>query len=96
MERTQKALPVFFSSQLFDYLKIEPYKRTTAQSKIEYLRLKKEDVEVLTKAKIAQEGFFWDVLHYVKFELKFGFLLCVFGDNGQCCRAYFFSNMSAN
>lgn len=96
MERTQRTMPVFFSSQLFDYLKIDLYKRATAQSKIEYLRLQKEDVEALTKAKITQEGFFWDVLHYVQFELKFGSLLCVFGHNGECCRAYFFSNIEAN
>ncbi|WP_075555511.1 hypothetical protein [Parabacteroides timonensis] len=96
MEKTQKKMPVFFSSSLFDFLKIEPYKRATAQSKIEFLRLKKEDIKAILKAKISQEGSFGVIFHYVRFELKFGFLLCVFAPDGECCRAYSFIDISAS
>lgn len=96
MERVQQT-PVFFTGQLFDYLKINFYKRATAQPKLEYLRLKREDIAAITKGKVLKEGFFFgNMLYYVEFELKFGSLLCVFSRNGTCCRSYFFSNISAN
>lgn len=95
MERAQRTVPVFFSGQLFDYLKIESYKRIASQPKLEYLSLKKEEIKAITKGKVSREGFFGDLLYYVQFDLKFGFLLCVFVD-GKCYRSYFFDNISAN
>lgn len=95
MERAQRTVPVFFSGQLFDYLKIESYKRIASQPKLEYLRLKKEEIKAITKGKVSREGFFGDLLYYVQFDLKFGFLLCVFVDE-KCYRSYFFDNISAN
>lgn len=95
MERVQQT-PVFFTGQLFDYLKIDFYKRATAQSKLEYLRLTREDIAAITKGKALREGGFGNMLYYIEFELRFGSLLCVFYRNGTCCRSYFFSNISAN
>lgn len=96
MERTQNTLPIFFTSKLFDFLGINPLRRATSQSRIEYLRLTQEEIECLTMAKIIQKGLFWEDLQYVQFDLSVGSLLCVFDDNGRCCRAYFFSNFLPN
>lgn len=95
MKRIQKDMPIFFSSQLFDYLKIDYCKRATAQSRIEYLRLKKQDIQALTMAKISQEGY-EDVIQYALFDLKYGSLLCVFNGDGECCRAYLFRDIDIN
>lgn len=96
MKRIYKDIPVFFSSQLFDYLKIDYCKRATAQSRIEYLRLKKQDIQALTRAEVYKEGIFADIIQYVQFDLKYGSLLCVFDDDEKCCRAYFFCDIDVN
>ena len=88
-------MPVFFSGRLFDYLKIDSYKRGTVQSRVEYLCLRKEDIKALTSTKTIREGVFMD-MPYAMFIFKFGFLLCVFDYCGKCYRAYFFSNIEAN
>lgn len=87
------AYPLFFTGALFDYLKIEEYKRNAAQCKIEYLLLKKDDILALTGAKILREGFFWEVLYYVEMQIKSGSLLCVFDEREKCCRSYYFIKM---
>lgn len=96
MERTQKAIPVFFSKQLFELLGISPLKRAAAQSRIEYLRMKKAEIESFTMGKIIRQGQFYNALQYAQYDMGFGSLLCVFGDNDECCRAYFFNDISAN
>lgn len=96
MKSTQKDYPVFFSARLFDLLEIHPLERATAQSKLQYLRLTKQDIEALTMSEITREGGFCEILQYVQFDFQFGFLLCVFDYNGRCCRAYFINHISQN
>lgn len=96
MEKTQKTTPVFFSKQLFELLGISPLKRAAAQPRIEYLRMKKVEIESSTMGKIIRQGKFHNVLRYALFDMGFGSLLCVFEDNDECCRAYFFNDISAN
>lgn len=82
--------PVFFSARLFDHLQIEPYRRNRARVCIEFLALDKKTVSALTGGILLREGCFYRQLNYSEFQLYGGTLLCVFGPDGRCCRAYFF------
>lgn len=96
MERTREILPVFIAGQLFDYLEIGSIERMTAQSRIEYLRLTREQIKCITMGSISRTGVFLDALKYVQFNLSFGSLLCVFDNSERCYRAYFFKDILLN
>ena len=65
--------PVFIVDQLFDYLGIGSVERMTARSRIEYLRLIRDQIKCITMGCISRTGVFMDALQYVQFNLS----LCI-------------------
>lgn len=94
--KTHQKRPVFFSKLFFDFLKINESQRATICPKIEYLNLRKTEIEKRNMPfKVMQEGMF-DVYEYVQFYHEDMVMLCIFDDNERCCRAYSLNNILVN
>lgn len=96
METCQKH-PVFFSKLFFDFLNFDERQRSAVRPKVEYLNLRKTQVERQnTPFKVMWTGIYLDVFEYVQFCHEDSVLLCVFGNNQRCCRAYYLNNNLVN
>lgn len=86
---TQQNHPVFFSKSLFDFLKINTNQRITMKSRVDFLNLKRNEIEKRnTSAKIYQEGIFLETFRYIQFSMNDDLFLCVFNETDRCIRAY--------
>ena len=96
METCQKH-PVFFSKSFFDFLKFDERQRAAVRPNIKYLNLRKTEVERQnTPFKIMRTGIYLDTFEYIQFFHADSVLLCVFGNNQRCCRAYYLNNILVN
>jgi hypothetical protein len=95
--KTQQTHPVFILKALFDFLKINIIQCMTMKPRIEFLNLKRNEIEKLNMyARIYQEGMFLETFRYVQFSMDDEILLCVFGTTDRCFRAYSYKEVALN
>lgn len=94
---TQQKHPAFISKSLFDFLKINIIQRMTMKPRIEFLNLKRNEIEKQNiGVKKHQEGMFLETFRYVQFSMDDEILLCVFNNTDRCFRAYSYKIVALN